>query len=63
MYTQDIRAVYQDLVCMGVAVTNVILCSKETFARQMFSEARRLSKYHVCEKIIGTGQVISYRLQ
>ena len=67
-YTDDVRVVYQDLVCMGVGVNNVekvvqsVLANiakvkvdclpKPTFSRIMFSEARRLSQIQVAETLL-----------
>ena len=72
-YSDDIRAVYQDLVCMGVGVNNVekivksVLVNlakmnaeslpKSTFARLMFLEARRLSQIQVTSEIIESDQL------
>jgi len=67
-YTDDVRAVYQDLVCMGVGINNVEnvvrtvikniakmnveFLPKPTFSRMMFLEARRLSQIQVCDTLI-----------
>ena len=67
-YKDEIRAVYQDLVCMGVGVNNVekvvraVLSNiaginvdqlpKATFSRIMFTEARGLSQIQVAETLL-----------
>ena len=67
-YVDDVRAVYQDLVCMGVGVNDVekVIQSvlnniaklkvdslpKSTFSRYMYLEARRLSQIHVAESLL-----------
>lgn len=72
-YTDDVRAVYQDLVCMGVGINNVEKIvrtvienlmklkveslPKATFSRMMFLEARHLSQIQVCESIIDSDQL------
>ena len=67
-YSDEIRAVYEDLLCWGVGVENVgnviktviekltgLDCGrlpKATFARYMYLEARRLAQIQVAEKLL-----------
>jgi hypothetical protein len=67
-YTDEVRAVYEDLLCWGVGVENVqkvvrtvienlagLECErlpKATFARYMYLEARRLSQIQVAEQLL-----------
>ena len=67
-YNDNVRAVYQDLVCMGVGINNVkpivetvlknianfdVEClPSSTFARLMFLEARRIAQIQVAESLV-----------
>ena len=67
-YTDEIRAVYEDLLCWSVGINNVgnvvrtvieklvgLECERlpnATFARYMYLEARRLAQIQVAEKLL-----------
>jgi hypothetical protein len=67
-YTDEVRAVYEDVLCWGVGVENVqkvvrtvienlagLECErlpKATFVRYMYLEARRLSQIQVAEQLV-----------
>ena len=67
-YTDEIRAVYEDLLCWGVGTENIqnvvrtvleklagLECErlpKATFARYMYLEARQLAQIQVAEKLL-----------